>query len=111
MNLMFRKNFRESGSSSSATKSTKMSKMNRGGKRQRDMSLSGQQNDDSFNTQYRTHLFFSANSRGGGGGYDEAGAGLLNFPRNISHIFLFFDFHLCLINFLASLYFRLLLHS
>jgi hypothetical protein len=75
MNLMFRKNFRESGSGSSGTKSTKMSKMNRGGKRQRDMSISNTANDDSFSTQYRTHLFF--NARGAGSGFDETG--LMNF--------------------------------
>ena len=75
MNLMFRKNFRESGASSGTVKSSKMTKINRGGKRSRDMSLSCSPTDDSFNTQYRTHLFF--NARGGANVYDDSG--LLNF--------------------------------
>lgn len=76
MNLMFRKNFRESGTSSGTVKASKMTKINRGGKRSRDMSLSCSQTDDSFNTQYRTHLFF--NARGGANALDDSG--LLNFP-------------------------------
>jgi hypothetical protein len=81
MNLMFRKNFREGGSSASTSKNIKLNKINRGGgKRSRDMSLSA--NDDSFSTQFRTHLFFNA-SRGGSGYAD---AGLLNF------FFFFFEF-------------------
>lgn len=75
MNLMFRKNFREGGNSSGTVKATKISKINRGGKRSRDMSLSCSQNEDSFNTQYRTHLFF--NARGGANALDDSG--LLNF--------------------------------
>lgn len=69
MNLMFRKNFRESGASSGGTKSAKLSKMSRGGKRSRDMSLSSP--NDSFNTQFRTHLFF--NARGGANALDDSG--------------------------------------
>ncbi|KAG5675815.1 hypothetical protein PVAND_005686 [Polypedilum vanderplanki] len=77
MNLMFRKNFRESGSGASSSKNIKLNKINRsGGKRSRDMSLSyTPNNEDSFNTQYRTHLFF--NARGGANAYDDSG--LLNF--------------------------------
>lgn len=63
MNLMFRKNFREGGSSGSKPSGTKLSKINRSGKRSRDMSYSGPSNDESF-TQYRTHLFFNANRTG-----------------------------------------------
>jgi hypothetical protein len=63
MNLMFRKNFREGGSSGSKSGGTKSSKMNRNTKRSRDMSYSGACNDDSF-TQFRTHLFFNANRTG-----------------------------------------------
>ncbi|CAG9798772.1 unnamed protein product [Chironomus riparius] len=70
MNLMFRKNFREGGTSSGTVKSSKMTKINRGGKRSRDMSLSCSQTDDSFNTQYRTHLFF--NARGGANALDDS---------------------------------------
>lgn len=74
MNLMFRKNFREGGNTSSATKSTKLNKINRGGKRSlTQASLS--QNDESFSTQYRTHLFF--NARTNNSAYDETG--LMNF--------------------------------
>jgi hypothetical protein len=74
MNLMFRKNFREGGNSSGANKSMKMTKINRGGKRSRDMSVSSP-SDDSFGTQYRTHLFF--NARTGYGDYNDGG--LMNF--------------------------------
>lgn len=74
MNLMFRKNFREGGGSSSASKSTKLSKINRGGKRSLTQA-SLMTNDDSFSTQYRTHLFF--NARSGNSGFDESG--LVNF--------------------------------
>lgn len=63
MNLMFRKNFREGGSSGSKPSGTKLNKMNRSGKRSRDMSYSGPSTDESF-TQYRTHLFFNANRAG-----------------------------------------------
>lgn len=71
MNLMFRKNFREGGgSSSSASKSTKMGKMNRGGKRSLTQT-NLMTNDDSFSTQYRTHLFF--NARSGNSGFEDTG--------------------------------------
>lgn len=74
MNLMFRKNFREGGNSSSATKTTKLNKINRGGKRSlTQASLSP--NEESFSTQYRTHLFF--NARSSNSAYDETG--LMNF--------------------------------
>ncbi|CRL04585.1 CLUMA_CG017654, isoform A [Clunio marinus] len=63
MNLMFRKNFREGGSSASKSSATKLTKTNRTGKRSRDMSYSGPSTDESF-TQYRTHLFFNANRSG-----------------------------------------------
>lgn len=61
MNLMFRKNFRDGGSSSKPS-GAKMSKMNRSGKRSRDMSCSGPSSDEF--PQYRTHLFFNANRSG-----------------------------------------------
>lgn len=69
---MFRKNFREGGSSSAGkSSSSKMSKINRsGGKRSRDLSYSGPTADDSF-TQYRTHIFFNANR----GGYQDNNGG------------------------------------
>lgn len=73
MNLMFRKNFREGGGgSSSASKSTKLNKMNRGGKRSLTQA-SLMTNDDSFSTQYRTHLFFNARSGNGSGFSNESG--------------------------------------
>lgn len=76
MNLMFRKNFREGGGNSGTTaKSTKMNKINRGGKRSlTQASLTA--NDESFSTQYRTHLFFNARSNNNSA-YDETG--LMNF--------------------------------
>lgn len=73
MNLMFRKNFREGGSSSGSKPggSGKPKVMNRNAKRSRDMSYSGP-SEESF--QYRTHLFFSANRNAGtqenNGGFD-----------------------------------------
>lgn len=71
MNLMFRKNFREGGSSSSSKPSSKPKVVNRNAKRSRDMSYSGP-SDESF--QYRTHLFFSANRTGAqdNGGFDHS---------------------------------------
>lgn len=60
MNLMFRKNFREGGSSSKSSGGSKLSKMNRTGKRSRDMSCSGPSTDEG-NSYYRTHIFFSPN--------------------------------------------------
>lgn len=67
MNLMFRKNFREGGGSSSASKSTKLNKINRGGKR----SLTQAMTND-LTTQYRTHLFFNA-GKSGNSGFDDTG--------------------------------------
>lgn len=60
MNLMFRKNFREGGSSSKSSGGSKLSKMNRTGKRSRDMSCSGPSTEEG-NSYYRTHIFFSPN--------------------------------------------------
>ncbi len=75
MNLMFRKNFREGGNSSNVSKTTKMSKISRVGKRSlTQTSLSP--SDESYSTQYRTHLFF--NARSNNSAYDETG--LKNFP-------------------------------
>lgn len=72
MNLMFRKNFREGGSSSSTSKSTKLNKINRSGKRSLTQT-SLMNNDDSFSTQFRTHLFFNTKSNASGSGFDDSG--------------------------------------